>query len=139
MDKGFVPYSTDEYKVTSDRDFQPELLFHSFRKIAKYIVCDVCGRRSLSFESTSVLYITPTNNASAQELVWQDHKQKLYKNCFRCKKDTWCVEFKHLLQPSMYLAITVNSFNYTNNIATKDRNLIPLDLNTMLGSYKFNI
>ena len=47
-----------------------------------------------------------------QELAQQDHKQKLYKTCSRCKKDTWNVEFKHLLQPPNYPIITVNYINY---------------------------
>ena len=37
-----------------------------FIRSGKYIVCDICGLRSPSFE-------TPTNNASMQELVLQDH------------------------------------------------------------------
>ena len=50
--------------------------------------CDICKLRSPSFGTTTVLYITPTNNFSMQELVLQDHKQKLYKTCPHCKKDT---------------------------------------------------
>ena len=38
--------------------FQSDILFSYM--LEKYIVCDICGARSPSFESRSVLYITPT-------------------------------------------------------------------------------
>ena len=60
-----------------------------------------------SFESSSVLYITPTCTSSMQELIKQGMKQKLEKSCFRCK-NTWHVESNHLLQPPKYLIIVVN-------------------------------
>ena len=101
------------------RDSLSERLF-SF-VLVKYIVCDICGLRSPTFETNTVLSITPTNNASMPELLLQDHKQKLYKTCSRCKKDTWHVESKHILQPPNYLIINVNGFNYMNNIITKNR------------------
>ena len=93
------------------------LVFYSFWK--KYIVCDVCRLRSATFESTDVLYINPKHNTPMQELVMQDHKQNLYKTCSHCKKDTWYVESKHLLQLPTYCIITVNRCNYINTIATK--------------------
>ena len=37
--------------------------------LEKYIVCDVCGLRSPSFESSSVLYISPTDTSSMQNLI----------------------------------------------------------------------
>ena len=37
--------------------------------LEKYIFCDVCGLRSQSCESNSVLYITPTYTSSMQELI----------------------------------------------------------------------
>ena len=37
--------------------------------LEKYIVCNVCGLRSPSFESSSVSYITPTYTTSMQEWV----------------------------------------------------------------------
>ena len=37
--------------------------------LEKYIVCDVCGLRSPSFESSSVLYISPTDTSSIQILI----------------------------------------------------------------------
>ena len=36
--------------------------------LEKYTVCDVCGLRSPSFESSSVLYISPTDISSMQNL-----------------------------------------------------------------------
>ena len=45
--------------------------------LEKYIVCGVCGLRSPSFESSSVLYISPTDTSSMQNF---------YKDCDRnCK------------------------------------------------------
>ena len=42
--------------------------------LEKY-VCDACGLRSPSFESSSVLYITPTYTSSIQELIMQGMQQ----------------------------------------------------------------
>ena len=74
----------------------------------KYIVCYACGLRSPAFESSSVLYITPTCTSSMQELIKQGMKQKLEKSCFRYKENTWHVESIYLLQPAKYLIIVVN-------------------------------
>ena len=82
--------------------------------LQKYIVCDVCGLRSPSFESSSVLYITPTCTSSMQDLIKQGMKQKLEKSCFR-GKNTWYVESNYLLQPPKYLIIVVNRFRYIKN------------------------
>ena len=38
--------------------------------------------KSPAFETTSLLYVTPTDSSSMQELLMQEHKQKLYKTCF---------------------------------------------------------
>ena len=46
----------------------------------KYIVCDVCGLRSPSFESSSVLHISPTDTSSKQNLFLQGLQQKLQKS-----------------------------------------------------------
>ena len=43
--------------------------------LEKYIVCNECGLRSPSFESSSVLYITPTYISSMQELRMQAMQQ----------------------------------------------------------------
>ena len=68
-----------------------------------------------SFEPTSVLYITPVDHALIQELLLQEHKQKLFKSCGCCKMDTSYVDSKHILQPPKYLIIIVNKFSYINN------------------------
>ena len=113
-----------------------EILF-SFM-LEKYIVCDACGPRSPSFESSSVLYITPTSTSSMQELIKQGMEQKIEKSCFQCKKDTWHVESNYILQPPKYLII-VNRFRYINNIFTKDRCSIPMDMTVALGLHKFSL
>ena len=89
INKGSVPYcgSNDNNSTGVSRS---EILF-SFM-LEKYIVCDACELRSPSFESSSVLYITPTCTSSMQEFIKQGMKQKLEKSCFRCKKNTWHVE-----------------------------------------------
>ena len=84
MYTGFVPCFNDEHMATSYRDSLSGHLFPFI--LQKYIVCSVCELRSPSFEMTTVFYKTPTNNASMQELVLQDHQQKLYKTCSRCKR-----------------------------------------------------
>ena len=45
--------------------------------LEKYVVCDVCGLRSASLESSSVLYITLTDTSSMQDLIAQGMQQKL--------------------------------------------------------------
>ena len=75
-----------------------EILF-SFM-LETYIVCDACGLRSPSPESSSVLYIAPTYTSSIQELIMQRMQQNLEKSCFRCKKKTWHVESNYILQPA---------------------------------------
>ena len=107
--------------------------------LEKYIVCDACGLRSPSFESSSVLYITPTCTSSMQKLIKQRMKQKLEKSCFRCKKNTWHVESNYLLQPPKYLIIVVNRFRYINNKFTKDGCSIPMDMTVVLGLHKFSL
>ena len=66
INKGSVPYcgSTDN---NSTGVFLSETLF-SFM-LEKYIVCHARGLRSPSFESSSVLCITPTCTSLMQELI----------------------------------------------------------------------
>ena len=71
--------------------------------LEKYIVCDVWGLRSSSVESSSVLYISPTDTSSKQNLILQGLQQKLQKSCSRCNKNTWHVESSYILQPPKYL------------------------------------
>ena len=133
INKGSVPYcgSNDNNSIGVSLS---EILF-SFM-LEKYIVCDACGLRSPSFESSSVLYITPTWTSSMQELIKQGMKQKVEKSCFRCKKNTWHVEYDYLLQPPKYSIIDVNRFRYINNNFTKDKCSIPMDMTVVLGLHK---
>ena len=55
--------------------------------------------KSLAFETTSLLYVTPSDSTSMQELLMQEHKQKMYKTCSCCGRDTWHIESKQILQP----------------------------------------
>ena len=71
--------------------------------LENYIVCDVCGLRSPSFESSSVLYISPTDTSSMQNLIVEGLQQKLQKSCSRCNKNTWHVESSYIFQPPKYL------------------------------------
>ena len=105
--------------------------------LEKYTVCDVCGLRSPSFESSSVLYISPSDTSSMQNLISEGLQQKLQKFCSRCNKNTWNVESSYILQPPKYLLLFVNRFRYINNNVTKDRcpylwirplGLVPLNL-----------
>ena len=59
-------------------------------------------------EATILLYVTTTNCTSMQESLVQEHKQKLYKTCSCCGKDTWHIESKQILQPPIYLIVIVN-------------------------------
>ena len=92
-----------------------------------------------SFESSSVLYIKPTCTSSMQELIKQGKKQKIEKSCVRCKKNTCHDEYNYLLQPPKYLIIVANRFRYINNIFTKERCSIPMDMTVVLGLHKFSL
>ena len=107
--------------------------------LEKYVVCDVCGPRSPSFESNSVLYISPTDTSSMQKLMLQGLQQKLRKSCSRCNKNTWHVESSYILQPPKYLLLFVNRFRYINNDVTNDRCYIPMDTTVRLGPLKFSL
>ena len=93
--------------------------------------------KSPAFETTSLLYDTPTYSSSMQELLMQEHKQKLYKTCSCCGRDTWHIESKQILQPPNYLIIIVNRITYSNNRITKNKRRMPLDLYIKLGPHKF--
>ena len=135
MDKGFGPCPTND-NINSKGSFS-ELLF-SF-VLGKYTICDICTIKSPAFETTSLLYVTPTDSSSMQELLMQEHKQKLYKTCSCCGRDTWHIESKNFLQPPNYLIIIVNRITYSNNRITKNKSRIPLDLYIKLGPYRFSL
>ena len=107
--------------------------------LEKYIVCDVCGLRSPSFESSSVLYISPTDTSSMQNLILEGLPQKLQKSRSRCNKNTRHIESSYILQPPKYLFLFVNRFRYINNNITKDRSPIPMDTTVRLGPLKFSL
>ena len=107
--------------------------------LEKYIVCEVCGLRSPSFESSSVLHISPTDTPSMQNLILEGLQQKLQKSCSRCNKNTRHIESGYILQPPKYLLLFVNRFRYLNDNIIKDRCPIPLDATVMLGPLKFNL
>ena len=107
--------------------------------LEKYIVCNVCGLRSPSFESSSVSYISPTDTSSMQNLILQGLQQKLQISCSRCNMNTWQVESSYILQPPKYLLLFVNRFRYINNDVTKDRCSIPMDTTVILGPLKFSL
>ena len=107
--------------------------------LEKYIVCDVCGLRSPSFESSSVLYISPIDTSSMQNLILEGLQQKLQKSCSRCNKNTRHIESSYILQPPKYLLFFVNRFRYIINNITKDRCPIPMDTTVRLGPLKFSL
>ena len=90
-----------------------------------------------AFETTSLLYVTPNDYTSMQELLMQEHKQKLYKTCSCCGRDTGHIESKQILQPPKYLIIIVNRITYSTNRITKYKSHMPLDLYIKLGPYYF--
>ena len=92
-----------------------------------------------SFESSSVLYISPTDTSSMQNLILQGLQQKLQKSCSRCNKNTWHVESSHILQPPKYILLFVDRFRYIDNNVTKDRCSIPMDTTVRLGPLQFSL
>ena len=107
--------------------------------LEKYIVCDVCGLSSPSFESSSLLYISPSDTSSMQNLILEGLQKKLQKSCSRCNKNTRHVESSNILQPPKYLLIFVNRLRYINDNITKDRCPIPMDTTVRLGPLKFSL
>ena len=71
---GSVPYS-GSHNNNSTWVSLPDIL--SSFMLEKCIVCDVCGLKFLSFESSNVLYITPTYASSVRELIMQWMQQKI--------------------------------------------------------------
>ena len=135
IDKGSMP---DSNSTTSPTGASLSDVLFSF-VLEKYIVCDICGLRSPSFESSSVLYISPTDTPSMQNLILEGLQQKLQKSCSRFNKNTRHIESSYILQPPKYLLLSVNRFRYLNNNITKDRCPIPLDTTVRLGPLKFNL
>ena len=135
IDKGSMP---DSSSTTSPMGASLSDLLFSF-VLEKYIVCEVCGLRSPSFESSSVLHISPSDTPSMQNLILESLQQKLQKSCSRCNKNTRHIESSYILQPPKYLLLFVNRFKYLNNNIIKDRCPIPLDATVMLGPLKFNL
>ena len=132
--KGSMPDSTS---TTSPTGASLSDILFSF-VMEKYIVCDVCVLRSPSFESSSVLYFSPTNTSSVQNLILEGLQQKLQKSCSRCNKNARHIESSYILQPPKYLLLFVNRFRYINNNITKDRCPIPMDTTVRLGPPKFS-
>ena len=93
IDKGSMP---DSSSTTSPMGASLSDLLFSF-VLEKYIVCEVCGLRSPSFESSSVLHISPTDTPSMQNLILEGSQQKLQKSYFRCNKNTRHIESSYIL------------------------------------------
>ena len=110
--------------------------FHITMQIQKQ---DKCTMKSTTFETNSLLYVTPTDSASMQELLLQEHKQNSYKTCSCCVRDTWHIESTQISQPPKYHTIIVNRITYSNNKITKNNGRMPLDLYIKLGPYKFSL
>ena len=92
-----------------------------------------------SFESSSVLYISPTDTSSMQNLILQGLQQKLQNSCSRCNKNAWHVESSFILQLPKYLLFFVNRCRYINNNVTKGRCSIPMDTTVRLGPLKYSL
>ena len=58
-----------------------------------------------SFESSSGLYISPTDASSMQNLILEGLQHKLQKFCSRCNKNTRHIESIYILQPPEYLLL----------------------------------
>ena len=87
MDKGFGLCPTNDNKSSKGSCSEPFPFV-----LEKYIRCDICTVKSPAIETTILLYVTPTDCISMQELLTQEHKQKLYKTCSCCGRYTWHIE-----------------------------------------------
>ena len=98
----------DSSSTTSPMGASLSDLLFSF-VLEKYIVCEVCGLRSPSFESSSVLHISPTDTPSMQNLILEGLQQKLQKSCSRCNKNTQHIESSYILQPpNTYFSLLID-------------------------------
>ena len=86
-----------------------------------------------------MLYISPTDTTSIQNLILQGLQQKLQKSCSPINKNTWHIQSSYMLQPPKCLLLIVNRFRYINNNVTKDRCSIPMDTTVRLGPLKFSL
>ena len=84
IDKGSMPARS----TTSPMGASLSDLLFSF-VLETYIVCEVCGLRSPSFESSSVLHISPTDTPSMQNLI-RRFTTKIAKILFRCNEHSAC-------------------------------------------------
>ena len=98
----------------------------------------LCGLRSPSFESSGVLYISPTDTSSMQNLILEGLQQKLQKFCSRCNKNTRYVESSSILQAPKYLLLFAIRFRHINNNVTKNGCPIHMDTTMRLGHLKFS-
>ena len=109
--------------------------FHAFWKnILSAMYVDL-GPPHLSL----VVYMSPTDTSSMQNLILQGLQQKLQKSCSRCNKNPWHVETSYIMQPPKYPLLFVNRVRYIYNNATKDRCSIPMDTTVRLGHLKFSL
>ena len=112
INKGSVPYcgSNDDNSTGVSLS---EILF-SFM-LEKYIVCDAWGLRSPSFESSSVLYITPTCTSSMQELThWGRDKMAAFSQTTLSNAFSWMkiIEFRLEIHWSLFLRVLSTIFQH---------------------------
>ena len=103
-------------------------MWHMYNEIPQLLKLLVCYMSPQLIDSTSM-----------QVLLMQEHKQKLYKTCSCCGRDTWHIESNQILSPPQYLIIIVNRITYSNDRITKIKSRMPLDLYIKLGPYKFSL
>ena len=75
-------------------------------------------------------------NASIRELMMQRLEEKK-KSYFRSKMGTWRIYSIFMLQPAEYFVAIVNRYSDIHNQLNRNRCLIPINLNIMLGSQRF--
>ena len=135
MDKGFGLCPTNDN--SSSKGSFSDLLFSSVLVKIHYM-WHMYSEISF-FDTPSLLYVTPTDCTSMQELLMQEHKPKLFKACSCFGRDIWYIESKQILQHPKYLIIIVNRITYSNNRITKNKSRMPLDLYIKLVPYKFSL
>ena len=136
INKGSVPFG-DSYDNNSTGVSLSEILF-SFM-LEKYIVCDACWLRFPSFESSSVLYITPTCTSSMHELIKQGMGKNWKSPAFDARRTLGMsnlIIFYNLL--NIWLLLLMD-FRYINNNFTKGRWSIPMDMTVLLGLHQFSL
>ena len=107
--------------------------------LEKCIVCDVCGLGFPSFGSSGVMYVSPTDTSSMQDLISRGLRRGLQGLCSWYNGNTWHIGSGCILRPPRCLLLFVGQFRYIDNNVTKDGCSMPMGAVVGLGPIWFGL